>query len=200
MSPSAGISQETRTELCLSIAINPTPSYTASMAYRSEDLLARLDELSINHETIRHPPVFTVEEAQAHTSHLPGGHCKNLFLKDKKGGLWLLVCLDHRRIDMNRMSKVLSCPRLSFGKPELLLEVLGVTPGSVTPFALINDEQHQVQPLLDKAMLSHEILNYHPLTNEATTSIKSSDLLTFINGIGHQPQIVDLVESGIDKA
>lgn len=195
-----GLDKKPEQRSACSIAIKKTPGYTASMAYRSDDLLARLDELSINHETTRHPSVFTVEEAQAHTSHLPGGHCKNLFLKDKKGGLWLLVCLDHRRIDMNRLSKVLACPRLSFGKPELLLEVLGVTPGSVTPFALINDKQHQVQPLLDKAMLSHEILNYHPLTNEATTSIKSSDLLTFISAMGHQPQTIDLVESGIDKA
>ena len=99
------------------------------MTYSSDDLLSRLSALSIDHSTIEHPPVFTVDEAQAHTAHLPGGHCKSLFLKDKKGGLWLLVCLDHRRIDMNRLSKALECPRLSFGKPDLLLEVLGVTPG-----------------------------------------------------------------------
>lgn len=170
------------------------------MTYQPDDLLARLDALSIQHETIQHPPVFTVEEAQAHTAHLPGGHCKSLFFKDKKGGLWLLVCLDHRRIDMNRLSKTLACPRLSFGKPELLLEILGVTPGSVTPFALINDDGHQVQPLLDKAMLDHELLNYHPLTNTATTSIKAADLVTFIDAMGHQPRILDLDESGIDKA
>lgn len=182
------------------IAIKRLEGYTACMTYRSEDLLAHLTKLSIDHETIEHTPVFTVEEAQEHTAHLPGGHCKSLFLKDKKGGLWLLVCLDHRRIDMNRLSKLLACPRLSFGKPELLLELLGVTPGSVTPFALINDEEHRVQPLLDKAMLAHEILNYHPLTNKATTSIKSNDLLTFIEATGHQPQILDLEESGIDRS
>ncbi len=169
------------------------------MAYRSEDLLARLSALSIEHQTIEHPAVFTVEEAQTHTAHLPGAHCKSLFLKDKKGGLWLLVCLDDRRIDMNRLSKVLECPRLSFGKADLLLEVLGVTPGSVTPFALINDQDHRVQPLLDKAMLSHEVLNYHPLTNEATTTIKSGDLPKFIGAMGHEPLILDLDESGINK-
>jgi Ala-tRNA(Pro) deacylase len=170
------------------------------MDYSSEDLLERLSALSIEHSTIEHPAVFTVEEAQAHTAHLPGAHCKSLFLKDKKGGLWLLVCLDDRRIDMNRLSKVLACPRLSFGKPDLLSEVLGVTPGSVTPFALINDQNQRVQPLLDKAMLAHDILNYHPLTNEATTTIKADDLSKFIAAMGHEPRIIDLDESGIAKS
>ncbi|MEZ5936541.1 MAG: prolyl-tRNA synthetase associated domain-containing protein [Alphaproteobacteria bacterium] len=169
------------------------------MLHDRDQLLGRLADLGIAHETIDHPAVFTVEEAQAHTAHLPGGHCKSLFLKDKKGGLWLLVCLDDRRIDMNRLAKVLDCPRLSFGKPDLLLEVLGVTPGSVTPFALINDREHQVKPLLDKAMLKHELLNYHPLTNEATTTIKASDLPVFIAAMGHDPMVVDLDGEGIDQ-
>lgn len=169
------------------------------MAHHREQLLARLSGLGITHETIEHPAVFTVEEAQAHTAHLPGGHCKSLFLKDKKGGLWLLVCLDRRRIDMNRLAKVIGCPRLSFGKPELLLEVLGVTPGSVTPFALINDADHQVRPLLDKAMLAHDVLNYHPLTNEATTTIKSADLPIFVEAMGHEPRVIDLDLEEIDR-
>jgi len=169
------------------------------MPYDRPQLLSRLDDLGIIHETIDHPAVFTVEEAQAHTAHLPGGHCKSLFLKDKKGGLWLLVCLDHRRIDMNRLSKLLGSPRFSFGKSELLFEVLGVTPGSVTPFALINDTQHQVRPLLDKAMLDLDVLNYHPLTNEATTTIKAADLPVFIKAMGHEVQVVDLDGEGIDQ-
>ena len=170
------------------------------MTFDRDQLLDRLTELEISHETIDHPAVFTVEEAQAHTAHLPGGHCKSLFLKDKKGGLWLLVCLDYRRIDMNRLSKVLGSPRLSFGKPELLLEILGVTPGSVTPFALINDAEHRVQPLLDKAMLDHDVLNYHPLTNEATTTIQASDLPIFIKAMGHELRVIDLDGEEIDRA
>jgi Ala-tRNA(Pro) deacylase len=169
------------------------------MAHDREQLLARLGDLGIAHETIEHPAVFTVEEAQAHTAHLPGGHCKSLFLKDKKDGLWLLVCLDRRRIDMNRLAKAIGSPRLSFGKPELLLEVLGVTPGSVTPFALINDPDHRVQPLLDRAMLDHELLNYHPLTNEATTTIRAADLPTFIKAMGHEPRVIDLDSNEIDR-
>lgn len=169
------------------------------MPHDRDQLFARLDDLGIAHETLDHPAVFTVEEAREHTSHLAGGHCKSLFLKDKKGGLWLLVCLDARRIDMNRLSKVLGCPRLSFGKPELLLEILGVTPGSVTPFALINDVEHRIRPLLDKAMLDHERLNYHPLTNEATTTIRAADLTVFIDAMGFEPRVIDLDGEGIDR-
>ncbi|HEX5796240.1 MAG TPA: prolyl-tRNA synthetase associated domain-containing protein [Geminicoccaceae bacterium] len=138
------------------------------MALEPDQLLQRLTELGIGHRTLEHPAVFTVEEARRHTAHLPGGHCKSLFLKDKKGGLWLLVCLDHRRIDMGRLAKAIASPRLSFGKAELLQEILGVGPGSVTPFALVNDRDRRVQPLLDQAMLARDRLNFHPLTNRAT--------------------------------
>lgn len=163
-------------------------------------LLARLDELKIEHTTVDHVPVFTVEEAREHTGHLPGGHCKSLFLKDKKDGLWLLVCLAHRRIDTNLLARALGSPRLSFGKPELLEEVLGVPPGAVTPFALLNDRDRRVQPLLDRAMLAHDRLNYHPLTNAATTTIAARDLIRFIEACGHQPRVLDLDATGIASA
>jgi Ala-tRNA(Pro) deacylase len=166
------------------------------MAYNRGQLLRRLDELGIAHTTFEHPPVYTVEEAQRHTAHLPGGHCKSLFLKDKKDGLWLLVCLDHRRIDMGALAKAIGSPRLSFGRPDLLAEVLGVTPGSVTPFALANDLEQRAQPLLDRIMLEHKRLNYHPLTNEATTTIAAEDLVRFIEACGHRPRIIDLEATG----
>jgi Ala-tRNA(Pro) deacylase len=166
------------------------------MAYDQGQLLRRLDELGIAHTTVEHPPVYTVEEARQHTAHLPGGHCKSLFLKDKRDGLWLLVCLDHRRIDMGALAKAIGSPRLSFGRSELLAEALGVTPGSVTPFALANDPARRVRPLLDRAMLDHERLNYHPLTNEATTTIAAEDLVRFIEACGHEPWIIDLEATG----
>src|ERR1051326_4286344 len=103
-----------------------------------EQLFARLDALDIPHRTYTHPPVFTVAEAAALRGALPGGHCKSLFLKDKKGGLWLCVMLEERRLDLNKLAARLGTPRFSFGSPELLIEVLGIPPGSVTPFALIN--------------------------------------------------------------
>ncbi len=157
-----------------------------------DELFARLDSLGIATTTHEHPPVFTVEEARRRTGHLPGGHNKSLFLKDKRGGLWLLVCRDDRRLDLNRLSKALSLPRLSFGRPELLLETLGVGPGSVTPFALINDSGHRVRPLLDRAMLEQDSLNFHPLGNDATTALQPGDLIRFIESCGHEPRIVDL--------
>ena len=173
------------------------PRYTSAMAIGQAELLRRLDELGIAHTTFEHPPVYTVEEAERHTGHLAGGHCKNLFLKDRKGGLWLLVCLKERRIDINRLAKVLGCARLSFGRAELLEEVLGVAPGGVTPFALGNDRERRVQPLLDRAMLGWERLNYHPLTNAATTTIAAADLPRFIEACGHTPRILDLEATGI---
>ena len=169
----------------------------SAMALEPDQLLQRLTELGIGHRTCEHPAVFTVEEARRHTAHLPGGHCKSLFLKDKKGGLWLLVCLDHRRIDMGRLAKAIASPRLSFGKAELLQEVLGVGPGSVTPFALVNDRDRRVQPLLDQAMLARGRLNYHPLTNRATTTIAAADLPRFLEACGHQPRVIDLDASGV---
>ena len=136
--------------------------------------------------------------SRRHTAHLPGGHCKSLFLKDRKGGLWLLVCRDDRRLDLNALSRALGTPRLSFGRPELLMEVLGVEPGSVTPFALINDAERRVRPLLDRAMLERRPLNYHSLRNDATTAIAPEDLVRFIESCGHAPRVVDL--DGLDRA
>ncbi len=156
------------------------------------DLFARLAELGIETETHEHPPVFTVEEARAHCAHLPGGHCKSLFLKDKKGAMWLVVTLDDRVLDLKKLSRAIGSARLSFGRPERLLEVLGVTPGSVTPFALINDPEHRVTVILDSRMMEIDPLNFHPLTNDATTAIRPDDLRRFIRACGHEAREIDL--------
>jgi Ala-tRNA(Pro) deacylase len=157
-------------------------------------LFARLDALGIAHRTYQHPAVFTVGEAVALRGELPGGHCKSLFLKDKKGGLWLVVALEEQPIDLKRLAAVLAAPRFSFGNPDLLYQTLGIRPGSVTPFALANDTAHRVQVVLDRAMLEHDPLNYHPLENDKTTALAPADLLRFIAACGHRPQIVDLVD------
>ena len=161
------------------------------MVMTRDGLLARLDDLGIATETFDHAPVFTVEEARIHCGHLPGGHCKSLFLKDKKGRLWLIVALDSQPIDLKSLSKALGAARLSFGKPDLLHETLGVTPGSVTPFALINDVALRVSVVLDAAMMAMDKLNYHPLTNEATTAITPQGLHELIVSFGHRPRIFD---------
>lgn len=159
-----------------------------------DQLFARLDALGIAHRTYTHPPVFTVAEAAALRGELPGGHCKSLFLKDKKGGLWLVVALEERCIDLKRLAEALGAPRFSFGSAELLQQVLGVTPGSVTPFALANDPANRVAVVLDQGMLAHCPLNYHPLRNDRTTAVAPADLLRFIADCGHRPRIVDLDE------
>ena len=155
-----------------------------------EDLFARLSSLGIDTKTVDHPPVYTVEEAQALRGEIPGGHCKNLFLKDDKGAIWLVVCLEEAQIDLKAAPARLGSRRLSFGKPDLLKEVLGVEPGSVTPFALINDTANRVNVVLDAAMMAHDLVSYHPLENTATTTIRPADLVTFIRSCGHEPRIV----------
>ena len=161
-----------------------------------DQLFARLDALGIAHKTYTHPPVFTVAEAVALRGQLPGGHCKSLFLKDKKGGLWLVVALEERRVDLKRVADALGAPRFSFGNADLLYDVLGIRPGSVTPFALVNDCDHRVTVVLDKEMLAHGPLNYHPLENDRTTAIFAADLLRFIAACGHNPRILDLDATG----
>ena len=157
-----------------------------------DDLLRRLDDLGIKATTQRHAAVFTVEEAKAERGDLPGGHCKCLFLKDKKGALWLVVALEDRKIDLKALRRRIGAAALSFGRPDRLLEALGITPGSVTPFALINDGARLVNVVLDREMMELDLVNYHPLTNQATTTLSPGDLLVFIEACGHQPQIVAL--------
>ena len=157
------------------------------------DLFARLEALGIKTTTRDHAPVFTVEDARALRGEIPGGHCKNLFLKDARGELWLIVCLEDTRIDLKGLPQKIGAARVSFGRPEILREVLGIEPGSVTPFALINDPSLKVNVVLEEAMMAHQLLSYHPLENTATTTIASADLVKFIRACGHSPKIAALV-------
>jgi Ala-tRNA(Pro) deacylase len=158
------------------------------------ELFARLDALGIAHKTYEHPPVFTVEESRAACAHVPGCHTKNLFLKDRKDSLWLVVAREELRIDLNALAKQLGMARLSFGSADLLIAALGVPPGSVTPFALINDRDHRVRVVLDKAMLACDPLNFHPLRNDRTTAITPADLVAFVRDTGHEPLVLALPE------
>ncbi|MCD6074226.1 MAG: DNA-binding protein [Rhodospirillales bacterium] len=156
-----------------------------------DDLFRRLEELGIASQTVRHAAVFTVEEAQKHRGEIAGGHCKNLFLKDKAGQLWLVVMLESSRLDMKAAQGKLGSARLSFASPDLMRSVLGVDPGSVTPFTVINKSALQVQVVLEAAMMREARLSYHPLTNTATTTIASADLVAFLRAQGHEPLIID---------
>ncbi len=167
-----------------------------SAAAREEALCERLSSLGIAFKTVTHAPVFTVEESKSLRGIIAGGHTKNLFLKDKKDGLWLVVLREHVSVDLNALSKQLGAPRFSFGSPELLIRTLGVPPGSVTPFALMNDRERKVRVVLDAGMLALEPLNFHPLRNDRTTAITSADLLKFVRACGHEPVIAKLPERG----
>lgn len=157
-------------------------------------LLEFLAGLGIDSTTVEHPPLHTVEESQALRGDIPGSHSKNLFLKCTKDRLWLVVALEDARIDLKNLHRLIGSGRLSFGKPELLMEVLGVEPGCVTPFALINDTDKRINVILDAVMMEQDPLNYHPLENTATTTIARDDLLTFIKATGHEPVILSVSE------
>lgn len=159
-----------------------------------KELFAKLDALGIAHSTVEHPAMFTVEDGRDWHDKIPGMHCKNLFLKDKKGKLWLVVMPADKRANLNRLEKTIGSARLSFGKSGLLFEILGITPGAVTPFALMNDRDRKVTVVLDKDMMEAQTVNYHPLRNTASTTLKASDLLRFIKSLSYDPFLADCGE------
>ena len=159
---------------------------------REAALYERLRALGIAWTTYAHAPVFTVEEAAALYDSQPGGHTKNLFLKDKKDGLWLVTLRDDLRIDLNALAKALGSPRFSFGSAELLIATLSIAPGSVTPFAVMNDAERKVRLVLDAGMLALAPLNFHPLRNDRTIAVTPEDLLRFVRDTGHEPVVMEI--------
>ncbi len=155
-----------------------------------DELFAYLDSLGIAHKSVSHQPLFTVEESQALRGKIPGAHTKNLFLRDKKGSVFLVVALEDAIIELRSLHRFLGASgRFSFGSADLMRELIGVEPGSVTPFAVINDERLRVTVVLDAAMMAHEVLNFHPLANTATTTISREGLLKFLEATGHKSRI-----------
>lgn len=162
------------------------------------DVFERLDDLKINYQTFDHEPIYTVEDGLHLHALIPGGHCKNLFLKDKKGVYWLISAIETTKIDLKVVRKLLSSANLSFASAERLWEVLKVKPGSVTPFALMNDNKCVVNCILDKNLFSYEQVNFHPLHNTQSTMLSPDDLVRYINSCGHSPKIIDLSGLGYD--
>jgi len=162
------------------------------------DLFACLQRLGIETVTFEHAPLFTVEESRKLRGEIAGGHTKNLFLKDKKERVFLVVAEEDSEIDMKSLHKRIGSARLSFGRPELLTELLGVAPGSVTPFAIINDADRRVSVVVDKGLLRHARLNFHPLENTATSTIAREDFLAFLRHTGHEPAILPVSGSPDD--
>ncbi len=158
-----------------------------------DELMQHFDDLCIEVSTIRHPAVFTVAEAQDLRGQVTGAHTKNLFLKDKKDNYFLLTVDEEAQVDLKTIhTRIGASSRVSFGKPEKLQEYLGLAPGAVSVLGLINDARHDVTVVLDESLLQHDIINAHPLTNEATTSIRREDLLTFLKSTGHEPLILKM--------
>lgn len=155
------------------------------------DLLAFFDAQGIEHHTTDHPAVFRVGEGEGIKDEIPGAHTKNLFLKDAKGRLWLISAQDRSVIDLKRLHTVIGSARLSFGSAELMAETLGVTPGSVTAFALINDSDRRVSFVLDRRLAEADRVNFHPLENTATTGVSAAGFRKFLAALGISPLVVD---------
>jgi Ala-tRNA(Pro) deacylase len=157
----------------------------------TQGLLERLATLGIAQRTVAHPPLFTVAESKALRGQLPGLHIKNLFLRNKKGAMWLVTCLEDRQVDLKWLGEALGAGRFSFGSGERLMAHLGVSPGAVTPFAVVNDKAGLVAMVLDRALVSDEPVNAHPLVNDRTTAVSGRDLVRFLEAAGHPPRLLD---------
>jgi Ala-tRNA(Pro) deacylase len=162
------------------------------MPLGKDELLRFLEELGIDYALYEHEAVFTAEEALRVCGHIPGVHCKNLFLKDKADALWLVTLPDETRADLKALPEKIGSKRLSFGNAALLMDALGVAPGSVTPLALVNDRNRRVQLVLDRQMIDEELINLHPLVNTATITLHTADLLRFVDALGRKPLIAEL--------
>lgn len=161
-------------------------------------LFAFLDAHGIAHRTLEHPPVFRVEEGRDIKAALPGGHTKNLFLKDAKGRLWLVSALGETAVDLKRLPALIGSARLSFGSPERLAAALGVRPGSVTALALLNDPEHAVTFVADAALMAADPVNFHPLSNDATTALSRAGFRAFLRALGREPIVVDFASFALN--
>jgi Ala-tRNA(Pro) deacylase len=158
-------------------------------------LFARLDELGLAHESVEHEALYTVEQSRALRGDLAGAHIKNLFLRDKKRRMWLVTVLENREMDLKALRHRIGAQgNLSFGNAELLMQHLGIVPGAVTPFSVINDREGGVTMVLDKALTEIDPVNAHPLRNDRTTAIAPGDLVRFLEAENHAPLILDFDE------
>jgi Ala-tRNA(Pro) deacylase len=155
-----------------------------------DDLFRRLAELGITTATHHHPPLRTVAESRRLRGSLPGGHAKNLYLRDHRKRNWLVTVEENREVDLKALAEALGSGRLSFGSAERLMQYLGVSSGAVTPFAVLNDAAGEVTVALDAALLERSPLNFHPLDNAMTTQISPAELVAFLRETGHEPLIL----------
>lgn len=170
------------------------------MPVTPQELLLKLEELGYETKTYEHEAVFTVEESSKIKQNIPGGHTKNLFLKDKKGNFFLVVAEGTAQIKLNSVHGMIGARgRVSFGNADALMELLGVKPGSVTAFAPINDTDNRVKVIIDEPLLRHDLINCHPLTNTMTTTISRENLLDFLKHANHEPEIIALSTETVEN-
>ena len=165
------------------------------MPVTPDDLFAYLTGLGIAHITVTHPPLFTVEQSQALRGTIPGGHTKNLFLKDKKDAVFLVVAPEEACVDLKTLHHRLGAARFSFGSADLMRELLGVEPGAVTAFGVINDTERRISVVIDAGLMENATINCHPLVNTMTTSIGRDDLVKFLSATGHVPRIEPVADA-----
>lgn len=157
-----------------------------------DDLFGRLEQTGIESTTVAHPAVFTVEVARKYREGMTGAFTKNLFVRDKKGAMWLIVAIESATVDLRAVAESLGHKRFSFGSPQRLMHYLGVIPGSVTPFGVVNDLEGHVRVALDEGLRAFDIWNFHPLVNSMTTTLRAEDMLRFLDEVGHPPTWVSL--------
>lgn len=163
-----------------------------------DDLLKNLDKQEIIYKIYEHEPIFTVEQGEPLKKSIPGVHCRNLFLRDKKKRMFLITAANETKIDLKKLSSVLDCGRLSFGSAERLWDNLGIRQGSVNPFCIMNDTQGQVRIILDKYMMEQEVMNVHPMDNAFTIGLAPTDLTRFVESTNHEAEVVDLSPAAPD--
>ena len=176
----------------------PDPAENEPLPTTQDDLFKILQDLDIPYELYHHQPVFTVAESDKVNADIPGTHCRNLFLVDKKKAMYLIVAANATAIDLKKLQNIIDSARLSFGSAGRLWTCLGIKPGSVCPFTVLNDKDQQVSVILDAHMMEQGMVNYHPLDNAMTIGISPADLLKFFNHTGHKPHIVDLTPAAPD--
>ena len=170
--------------------MDASSAFKDSLPTSPETLLDKLTSVDISFTTHTHPPLRTVEDAKAFRGDLPGVHIKNLYLRDRKKRNFLVVMHEDQQVDLKSFGGQVGSDRLSFGSADRLFEILGVRPGAVSPFTLINDPEHKVQLILDGDLADQSCLYAHPLVNDMTLGLSGADLLRFTVYTGHQPQLL----------
>lgn len=163
------------------------------MTPQKQQVEDRLRELGIAFTRHEHPPVATVEEAEQHWSGIDATHCKNLFLRNQKGNRHYLVVIPHlKKVDLRAVADQIGDGKLSFGSPDRVMTHLGLTPGSVSPFGLINNRDHAVRVVIDRDLKAAERLSFHPNINTATLVIGREDFMRFLDACGNTVQYVNI--------